>query len=222
MSKLWIFGDSFSMPQPLDSEFVPWSVQLAANLGVESSNNYAMPGVSNDYIFYRLAESINETDEGDYIVIQTTNQHRQWFFKDPVLSNYCIRDIDKYISKEQATALKEYISHLQNDELDNVRFIQFRLALERIVTLIQHAKFLILPGFHLCHGVEGSLIQVCDEEFETLDDIPGYYNNNDGKDPRINHLSVNNHKILADKITKFFNTGELIDLTTGFEKHFLK
>lgn len=222
MAKLWIFGDSFSMPQPLDSKFSPWTNQLATRLGASSSENYAMPGVSNDYIFHRLSETINKTEEGDYVIIQPTNQHRQWFFKDPVLANYCIRDIEKYITSDQASALQGFVSHLQNDELDNLRYIQFSLALERIATLARHLKILILPGFHLANGIEGSLIQVCDEEFINLDVIPAYYESNDGKDPRINHMSPANHAILVDKIVEFFDIGKTIDLTNGFEKHFIK
>lgn len=222
MSKLWIFGDSFAMPQPLDSTETPWTVQLAKKLNVASSANFAMPGVSNDYIFYQLSEHINNADDTDYVIIQTTNKHRQWFFNDPVLANYCIRDIDKYITEAESSALKEFVLHLQRDELDDNRFVQFSLALERIVALLRHVKFLILPGFHNTHGIEGTLIQVCDEEFQSLDCIPPFYEANDGKDPRINHMSPDNHTILSDKIYEFFKTGKTIDLTTGFNKHFLK
>ena len=155
MAKLWIFGDSFSMPLPTDSEFDSWPLQLARRLGVEASMNFAMPGISNDYIFHRLSEHLNQTEEGDYIVIQTTNKSRQWFFEDPVLSNYCIRDIQKYITKEQNHALAEYVTHLQSDNLDELRFVQFSLALERITQLASHAKILVLPGFQHTYGVEG-------------------------------------------------------------------
>ena len=36
-------------------------------------------------------------------------------------------------------------------------------------------------------------------------------------DNRFNHFSEVNHKILASKIINFFNTGESIDLTSGFK-----
>jgi len=222
MAKLWIFGDSFAMPPAKDSTADTWTLQLARKLGVEASMNFALPGVGNDYSFYRLSEHINQTEAGDYIIIQTTNKSRQWFFEDPVLSNYCIRDMHTYISKEQHHALQEYVTHLQNDTIDELRFVQFSLALERITQIVSHARMLILPGFHVNHGVEGSLIQVCDEEFVNLDVIPPYYDANDGKDPRHNHMSPINHKILTNKIFDFFTTGNPIDLTVDFEKHFLK
>lgn len=222
MSKLWIFGDSFAMPQAKDSTANPWTLQLAKRLNVESSMNFALPGVGNDYIFYRLSEHINQTEEGDYIIIQTTNRSRQWFFEDPVLSNYAIRDIAKYITKDQDQALKEYITHLQNDTIDEMRFVQFSLALERISQLAEHARILILPGFHNAFGVNGTLIQICDEEFVNLDAIPPYYEANDGKDPRINHMSLVNHAILTDKVFDFFTNGTSINLTSDFEKNFLE
>lgn len=222
MAKLWIFGDSFAMPLPTDSKFDSWPLQVARKLGVEASMNFAMPGVSNDYIFYQLTEHLNSTEKGDFIIIQTTNKNRQWFFEDPVLCNYNIRDIDKFITKDQSRALKEYILHLQKDGLDEVRYLQFSLALERVVQLMPHARFLILPGFHQTHGVEGSLIQVCDSEFVNPDAVTTYYNAHDGKDPRNNHLSRNNHNKLTEKIIDFFNSGKMLDLTVDFEKHFLE
>jgi len=222
MAKLWIFGDSFSMPLPIDSKFDSWPLQLARRLGVESSMNFAMPGVGNDYIFHRLSEHLNQTEEGDYIVIQTTNKSRQWFFDDPVLSNYSIRDMHTYITKEQHRALQEYVTHLQHDTIDELRYVQFSLALERISQMVSHAKVLILPGFHNTSGITGTLIQICDEEFVSIDTIPSFYEANDGKDPRHNHLSNNNHNMLTEKIIDFFTLGKFIDLTTDFEKHFLE
>lgn len=222
MAKLWIFGDSFSMPQPLDSEFIPWTAQLAATLKVEESLNFAQPGVSNDYIFDQIVKNLNNSQNGDYVVIQQTHKSRQWFFEDPTIANYSLRDINKYISKDQDFALRQYVTHLQKDSIDELRFLQFGLSLERISAILQHVRILILPGFHEIPGVIGTLAQVCDEEFVDLSVINKFYESNDGKDPRINHLSGNNHKILADKIFEFFDQGKLVDLTTGFEKHFLK
>jgi hypothetical protein len=35
-------------------------------------------------------------------------------------------------------------------------------------------------------------------------------------DKRLNHMSKENHTILADKVYKFLSTGEKIDLSTDF------
>lgn len=221
---LWIFGDSFASASEKVIDYRPWTNQVAEALGCDVYRNHAMPGVSNDYIFQMLADNINNMAAGDVCIVQTSQKHRQWFFSDPSLSNYCIGDLNDFITKEQAYAVEQYITYLQRDELDHARFIQFSLALERIVTLVKHVQFLILPGFWGAHGVNGTLIQVCDEEFIDLNGVQDFYNrdNQVGKDPRCNHLSPVNHKIMADKVIDFFNTGAFIDLTTGFEKHFIK
>ena len=41
----------------------------------------------------------------------------------------------------------------------------------------------------------------------------------EGWDRRLSHLSECNHDVLSDKITRFFNTNELIDLSTEFKKN---
>lgn len=221
---LWIFGDSFaSAPEETGHADKAWTKQVAEALGCDTYRNYAMPGVSNDYIFHHLSESINKMAEGDYCIIQTTQKHRQWFFNDPTLANYSIGDLGDYITKDQAKAIEYYITHLQSDSLDHTRFIQFSLALERIASLVKHVRFLILPGFWGAHGVTGTMITVCDNEFISVEGIADYYNSGDrnGKDPRCNHMSPVNHKVMADKVVDFFTTGKFIDLTTGFEQHFL-
>lgn len=224
MASLWVFGDSFSHTGPSTLDYKVWSKLVSEQLGCEHYKNFAQPGVSNDYIFKMLADNINNMDEGDYCIIQTTQKYRQWFFNDPTLANYTIGDLNDYITKDQANAVDMYLKYLQRDELDDNRFIQFSLALERIVTLVRHVKFLILPGFWGTHGVNGTLIEVCDKEFVSFEDVKGFYNRDGrkGKDPRVNHLSPMNHPILADKIVEFFNTGRFVDLTTGFEEGFLK
>lgn len=227
MSKLWIYGDSFSMPPslalaPLD--YATWTEQVCQQLGCNEIMNRARPGVSNDYIFSEIIKDTNSMELGDFCIIQTTQKNRQWFFEDPELSNYKIGDLHDYISRDQANAVKQYVTHLQRDELDDLRFIQFSLALERITTLAGHVRMLILPGFFGAHNIEGYLIKVSDNEFIDLNDLKTFYNKDGrlGRDPRHNHISPNNHVILANKVVNFFTTGQLVDLTTGFEKYFLK
>jgi hypothetical protein len=81
---------------------------------------------------------------------------------------------------------------------------------------------LVLPGFNSVNGVTGTLVDTSENEFVAAAGAQKYFDNNDGKDPRNNHLSTENHQILADKIFKFFNAGEMIDLTTDFKKSFLE
>lgn len=221
MSKLWVFGDSFSdMPQTR-TEY-SWQNLLANKLRITGIENRACPGASNDWIFYTVTSNINNLAGDDYVVIQTTQKHRQWFFRDrPTIGNYWIADFEKFVTPDQRKAVDMYVDHLQSDLIDNVRWTQFSLALERLTPSIA-ARVLVLPGFESVNGVIGTLLEVSDNEFIDQENIQQYFYSNQGIDPRNNHLSAENHKILAEKIFNFFSNNEMIDLTTEFKKQFLE
>ena len=221
MSKLWVFGDSFSDAPQTRIEY-SWQNLLANALKLDTIENRASPGVSNDWIFYIVTKNISNITNDDYVIIQTTQKHRQWFFQDqPTIANYWIKDFEKFVTKEQNQAVDMYVEHLQSDRIDDVRWAQFSLAIERLTYLVD-TNILILPGFNSVNGVTGTLVNVSETEFITADSPQRYYDSHNGKDPRHNHLSAENHQILADKIFKFFNEGNVIDLTTDFKKSFLE
>ena len=169
-------------------------------------------------IFHQYTTHINEMEVGDYVIIQPTQKYRQWFFEDPSLSNYYLKDLDCHVSKEQFHAVQEYITHLQKDVIDELRYAQFILALERLSELANHLRILILPGFFGVGGVQGSLISICDGEFHSEEHLVKWIKEYEGKDPRANHMSEVNHKILANKILNFFKTGQPINLEADFHK----
>lgn len=217
-NKLWIFGDSFSAVPEGDFGFALWHQQVASMLGVNNIENKSLNGVSNDWIFQVYTSAINDMAEGDYVIIQPTQPLRQWFFEDPTLSNYYLKDLAKHVSKEEYNAVQSYIAYLQNDNIDKNRYIQFILALERISSMVQHLKILVIPGFFGISGVQGTLINVCDNEFNSKEHLQKWFDAHGGADPRPNHMSEANHKILADKILNFFKTGQPINLEEGFHK----
>jgi hypothetical protein len=219
--KLWLFGDSFTS-QAINNSEQCWPNLLATKLGISEYENFAECGVSNDWIFYMLTSNINNLEVDDFVVVQTTQKHRQWFFENqPTIANYWIKDFSKFVTAEQSLAVDKYVEHLQTDKLDDVRWVQFSLALERLAQLLP-VNMLVLPGFNSVNGVIGTLVDTSENEFVTANGAQKYFDNNDGKDPRNNHLSTENHQILVDKIFKFFNAGEMIDLTTDFKKSFLE
>lgn len=229
-SKLWVFGDSFSTPSIPPSlanpdgsvDHLSWVAHVSKGLEIEEGHIHSDYGVSNDWIFHQLTTNINSMEPGDYVIVQTTQKHRQWFFDDPCISNYWIKDLDRHISKEENAAVESYVAHLQNDRLDDLRYVQFCLALERLSQLAQHLRILVLPGFFGVNGVVGTLVETSDAEFDSSTTAQQYYNTNGGKDVRLNHLSAENHEILGNKIIDFFNNGITVDLTTDFKSGFLK
>lgn len=220
MPNLWIFGDSFSAKAD-NAKAECWPSLLANKLGVSTYSEIALAGVSNDWIFYMLTSNFNKMSSGDWVVVQTTQMHRQWFFEDlPDIANYWIKDFEKYVSTDRAKAVNMYVEHLQQDRIDHVRWVQFSLALERLTQLVD-VNMLILPGFNPVNGVSGTLDDVSAGEFVDRNFRQTYFDNNNGKDPRHNHLSPENHRVLADKVFNFFKKHELVDLKSGFKTKFL-
>lgn len=223
MPKLWIFGDSFSTKAPNNLEYPTWTEVVTTRLNVTCCENFSMNGVSNDYIFYKLAEQFKKMSQDDYVIVQTSQKNRQWFFNDPSLSNYTMGDLAKYITSDQSLALDYFLTQLQNDELDEIRYVQFSLALERMTDVLRHTRMLILPGFVPVHGVTGSLLEVSQGEFKDLSTVKSFYKK-DGKvgiDPRHNHLLPENHVTLANKIVEYFTTGNMIDLSCDFKNNII-
>jgi hypothetical protein len=79
----------------------------------------------------------------------------------------------------------------------------------------QNIRCLVLPGFHNVAGVEGTMFKTSSYEFDSEETAAIY--RAETSDLRYNHFSEVNHKILADKVLKFFNTGETVDLTSDFK-----
>lgn len=222
---LWTFGDSFSVAPSKDLANVPnwplWHEIVARNLNFDSYRCHAQWGVSNEYILEQFLTYQMEYVTGDCIIIQLTNSSRQWFVKDqPEISNFYIKDLEQWFTKEQVKAVEMYIEHLQRDDMDELRYFILVKALERLTQELEDCKILILPGFHPIPGINGTLTDICNNEFVSDQTRSDWYEKH-GVDIRFNHLSQDNHVILAARVTDFFQTGKLVDLQDGYKQGFL-
>lgn len=216
---LWVFGCSFSVSE--DATHPTWTSILADKLGFKEYHNFSQWGVSNEYIIDQFMQQQPNMLPRDTIIIQLTERSRQWFFEDqPCISNFYIADLDKHVTKEQHNAVNMYVTHLHRDEIQVIRYALTCMALNHITTVMSANKIMILPGFNHVPGVSGSLLEVCNGEFKSDESRLAWYDKYP-IDARHNHMSEKNHYILAEKIFHAFNTGTLLDLTTGFEKRFL-
>lgn len=223
---LWVFGDSFSVARENinkgNIESWPlWHELLAGNLNLDRYNNYAQWGVSNEYILEQFLTHQMKYEPGDYIVIQLTSSARQWFFKDaPEIANFYVDGITEVVSDRAATAVEMYINHLHRPDIDELRYFMLVKALEKISQDLNYCKILLLPGFHMVPGVSGTLLDICYGEFVSTESQTKWYNTNP-VDSRPNHIGRENHEILCNRIYEFFQTGKLVDLTTGYKQKFL-
>lgn len=223
---LWVFGDSFSVPR----EYMKlpthplWTELVTEGLKEPEIRYCSQWGVSNEWIINELMTKQSQFEVGDKVILQLTSPDRQWFFEDnPSIGNFFIEDLDHFgnISKAQTGAIKSYITHLNSDHLTRIRSSLYHLGVERITQILNWVQILVLPGWTDISGVNGKLMDICNGEFETDQARVNWYDHHK-IDPRPNHMSKNNHRILSNKIVSYFTTGQPIDLQTGFEKGFIK
>lgn len=231
---LYVFGDSFSLPDAHKNEvvgpkglvtFMPleksWTRIVSERLiGEDNQVNDAILGCSNEYILHTLRTRESSFKSGDYVIVQLTSYYREWFFEDnPGMANFINAKFvpGVHVTKEQANALEMYKRHLYSDHrlLLHYDAILDAITFRTVLYAQQGIRCLILPGFHNVAGVEGTLFKASSSEFDSDETAAKY--RAETSDLRFNHFSDVNHKILANKVIDFFNTGKTVDLTTDFE-----
>lgn len=231
---LYVFGDSYSCDSKyFDTinndrvdKFFPLEKNWTSILSEKLTNsiqhvNDSIVGCSNEFIFHRLMIRLPELKQGDHVVVSLTSVNRRWLLeRRPDIALYHATaniGLEPGITKLERDAILQYATHLHSDiaadTIYNAIFWATVHAAQSVANL--GVKFLILPGFKSIQGVTGTLFELSSSEFDSTETSDKFYRNTD---PRWNHLSEVNHKILADKTFKFFTENKMIDLTTDFQK----
>lgn len=230
---LYIFGDSFSVPDDHKHEIIGptgpvkfhpleknWTRIVSESLiGSNNHVNDSIMGCSNEYIFHKLKEKEPLLKPGDCVIVQLTSYYREWFFEDkPHMANYMTTKFipGLHITKEANEALEMYKRHLFSNHRCLIHYEAIIDAIDLRTKIYgeQGIRCLVLPGFHEIQGVNGIMFDASNFEFDCGKTSQAYYAKGD---LRFNHFSEVNHKILADKVIKFFDTGETVDFTTEFK-----
>jgi predicted nuclease of predicted toxin-antitoxin system len=227
MSDLWVFGDSFSFTNKTDTDI--WQFLLAEKLNVAGLHNYSAYGAANDWIYNSFKTHISNIKDEDYIIIQTTDPARKWFIEDqPTVGNLATllsltneELSEMQISKNIKKSIEMYMTHLYSDRLANIEFSQLNESLMFLKNIHNLNNLRIINSIYSISGTLGTLLDVSTNEFVNIDEMKCWYKHY-GVDPRKNHLSKENHKVLADKLFTFLTSNSLLDLTTGFKQNFLK
>lgn len=236
---LYIIGDSFAVPNPLEDAIKIWTEQVADGLSLHLGTevlleNHSRMGVSQDYCWEFLQMLLEyKISPDDYLIVALTHPSRFWFLEDaPELSNSSIVDLDEHCSRDEAKAIEYFIRYIQRPRLDLI-FINNRMGY--LAYQIQKKK-LRRPIVIKCFGQDIDQAETWSEinwakgilmddvqrlEFEDIDcdKDAGFWM---GLDSRYNHLCLSNHKILADKLTHSLITDTAPDLTEGFLKGLIK
>lgn len=237
---LWVFGDSFCVDiknlaasnesrskhtthPPFFKLEKNWTSLVSEKLtGTTDHVNEAIAGCANEYIYHKLRLRMGEFKEGDCVIVSLTAPDRRWLVERcPHLANWshCIFDPNapNSVTKSENKAIQEYAKYLYSKTASDAMYDAIFWAIVHLAKTIEPlgVRVLLLSGFEEVPGVLGTLNQVSSNEFSSNDVLTKFYKKTN--DARWNHLTEVNHKILAEKVCNFFNKGELVDLTTGFE-----
>lgn len=258
MPTLHIFGDSFTVPaevvtgrgqkglyyaSPAESwnggrpraRINTWINLVASELSLKHKDldlvNYSQYGVAQDFTWDAINTNIDTIGVDDYVIIAVTHPNRFWYIREhPNLSNHHIINLEQYIEREQAWAIKLFMQYIQRPELDTLHqtnrmkslaYEVLKRGLRRPLMLNCFATDIsAVENIEELQWARGNLYSVQDLEFTSEDmDSTQYF---EGVDCRYNHLCLTNHRIMADKVMAAFNTGETVDLNQGFVQGLLK
>tara|TARA_B110000285_G_C15124603_1_gene619363 strand:+ start:881 stop:1663 length:783 start_codon:yes stop_codon:yes gene_type:complete len=235
---LYIFGDSFSVPSATlnNGNWMEWqwSVLLSTKLKMTLSTE-AVFGSSNSWILSKLSKKLDSYNPGDKIIVQTTQYHRFWFFKDkPYISNvhHVIEDLNeiKSLTKDEQLSLNLYYKHMQQDDLDLLRRETEFSYLNNIKWLLgkRGVELFILPGFDHPQIIPlagpkilGTLQTISYGEFVDNNSGKKWYAQLNTPDQRLNHMCKDNHAILADRLYKHIKHKDTLNLADEYSSGFL-
>lgn len=233
--RLIVVGDSFTVdPMETQDTTMTWLRQTAERMGM-TLWNFSQHGVAQDWCFQQLRPGFSSAEDAitaeDRIIVVLTHPNRFWFFQDkPNLSNSHIMSMEQHVSKDQNRAVEGFFRHIQRPELDTLQMIMRLGWLAGHVSRLGLAKPLVIRAFGMnvqeaelypeLAWAEGTLFDIqVDECWNNLELIGKYFK---GVDCRYNHMSLRNHKVLADKIVDYFENNSPLNLTTGFHKEFIQ
>ena len=224
---LWIYGDSFAVDWKVDWG---WQRQVAVMLDVDRVVNQACAGSSNEWSAMQLRD--DRQKPGDIVIFFTTENTRQWFFKDrPHLSNLAsivdtqdAKELER-AEPEKYRAIMDYWLHLQRDDIDQLRMEQMIDSI-RVKQIENELHLLLIPSFMSnitwtdLTPVHGNMtFSVCDGEFTNEQEMLLWYNQS--IDTRANHMTLANHTVFARKLVTSLDEGKPLDLESGFDREFL-
>ena len=236
MPKLHVYGDSYVEPPRQEylelvkkgEAHAPWYAQVATALNVDEMHMHGKAGVSNEFIYDRWKQNLDRVNEGDYVIVVTTSPYRKWFFEHlPEFANIGMRGLHTVLEQEEVDAIAGYVKYLENPvtSLISLDTISQTIAFNCIQKNV--AKAFIIPGFEDSESYtyspyvknKGNLGISCYNEFSSRKIYNKCMSSNDQIDPRLNHLSFENHDIMARKIMASIQLGKDLDLTSGFSKN---
>lgn len=225
-----------------------WSIVAKHFHAVESPDierrNFALEATGLDYTYRKVEETNTHWQKDDIVIVVLTSSNRAWLYEDkPTLSNMHIIEMmlkhgsvkDEFTAKEKEH-MAYYFTHFHHKKQKEVIQRMFLKTLSLLKSQRGLKALVVLEAFkmtdrgplldNLISSVRNSpsLWEISTKELLEPDPKKRFFLNT-RPDSRTNHLTWENHKILADKIIHAIDNnllGEFIDLREGFlSKHWI-
>lgn len=207
-SKLWIFGDSFSTGR--DSTHTTWTNILASELNAELKIT-AVGGSSLGWIMYQSMLHRNLFGADDFVIFQTTSPSRAFLDKTkPGLAEYQKERSDwNLLTDEQRAGYQFYLDNIHDEEILLLQLQSWIWGMDHYTSHLTH-KPIIMYAWDLGNlevpigwkNSKGTLL------YESMAEFSGEYQQSinwmvdNAGDPRDNHFSITNHKIIANMLKR--------------------
>lgn len=230
---LWLFGDSYLSENREfmlgRQDIISYWQTIAKETECNDIKNTARGGTSIEWVFYQYNEAMKNIKKNDIIIIGITNLKRRWLFKAyPHITNIELAKFTKF----KEGGMEEALTHIYLDPFHEITAQKLDLFLKLLTYHQKEIGFEVILLDAFSNNVTCGYNETFLKSKGTLHNISqqehsrsrAKYNQNfflNNQDVRLNHLSQNNHKILADKILNSIETRDIIDLETGFKENFV-
>ena len=169
---LWIFGDSFVLPNMKTKQWIDqtkaWPNLLGQSLDVDTISLRGQYGCTNNYMCFEMKKNSIHMKPNDYLVVVTTSCNRQWFFfEHPHYTSIKTQFDQNLISKQQHKALEQYSIYLDSNDENKTINLENMIAWCHIFAQKKNLRLAIIPCFewnHLHNCSEGSLYNIDSQE----------------------------------------------------------
>lgn len=210
MSKVWIYGDSFSSAD-YNNHVGPSWVDLLANDYVIKNQSHT--GVGPITLLNKLTEDVyvmsgNTADDILIFIIPCTARQQFSFTSKPLEEHLFYDHLADYKKASYGNFLKEFYCYYMTDHKIEQMFIQHLLSVKQLSSyfkksIIMHTDELDPEKRDFFSDSLINLYSICIEE--------NVWSPDDGFDFRRNHLSEPNHHIMHKQIVAFIENDTPID-----------
>jgi hypothetical protein len=226
---IYVYGDSFSCPPSHHYHHKEanqsWPKLVAKQLETKEIN-YGLGGSSFAHTFQEIKNSYNKWTADDIVIICQTSPRRKLFFKQlPHLSN--LRNLINFhgfkFSEEQKDLLIKFCSDFFTNKEIAINEMTAYYALINMWLERKNTWCYVLRCFdfkddvfedftRIRFSVGGDVNYISEYEYNPPEHV---------NDDRVGHLSLKNHYILANQVSKAIKEEKPINLKVKFEKGFL-